>query len=187
MRSFFLTSLAVAGLAASAAAHTSARKSLGFGPVHPSAGLRTVAPVTSFAAVRALDEHADPLLVAREFMKGMVPSGGYVIRDDSYTDKATGVTHVYVRQLVDGVEVADGDMNLNIKDGVVMSYGDSVRPPLFSACSGRPLIAALYSSTAVRSQSSRMLVLIRMPSTARACARTTSASSRSSPTARKRP
>lgn len=126
MRSFFLTSLAVAGLAASAVAHGGTRKSLGFGPVHPSAGLRTVAPISSSAFFRAEDRDVDPMHVAREFMRGMVPDGGYVVRDDSYTDKATGVTHVYVRQLVDGVEVADGDMNLNIKDGLVMSYGDSV-------------------------------------------------------------
>lgn len=125
MRSFFLTSLAVAGLASCAVAHSGgARKSLGFGPVHPSAGLRTVAPVAAFA--RALDESVDPMLVAREFMRGMADGSKFIIRDDSYTDKATGVTHVYVRQLVNGLEVADGDMNLNIKDGVVLSYGDSV-------------------------------------------------------------
>jgi extracellular elastinolytic metalloproteinase len=49
----------------------------------------------------------------------------YSIRDDSYTDTNTGVTHVYVRQFVNGLEVVDGDINLNIKDGVVISYGNS--------------------------------------------------------------
>jgi extracellular elastinolytic metalloproteinase len=49
----------------------------------------------------------------------------YKIRPDSYTDKNTGVTHVYVRQLVNGLEVTDGDMNINIKDGMVLSYGNS--------------------------------------------------------------
>jgi hypothetical protein len=42
---------------------------------------------------------------------------------DSYTDKNTGVTHIYVRQLVNGLEVTDGDMNINIKDGVVWDLG----------------------------------------------------------------
>jgi extracellular elastinolytic metalloproteinase len=50
----------------------------------------------------------------------------YKIRKDSYTDKNTGVTHVYVCQLVNGLEVTDGDMNINIKYGVVLSYGNSV-------------------------------------------------------------
>ena len=50
----------------------------------------------------------------------------YVIRKDSYTDEATGITHIYARQYRHGIEVADGDINLNIKDGVVLSFGDSV-------------------------------------------------------------
>jgi hypothetical protein len=35
-------------------------------------------------------------------------------------DEWTGVTHVYVRQLVNGLEVADGNINLNIRDGNVI-------------------------------------------------------------------
>jgi extracellular elastinolytic metalloproteinase len=72
----------------------------------------------------------DPLDVARIFVEDISStqfSQGYKIRKDSYTDKNTGVTHVYVRQLVNGLEVTDGDMNINIKDGVVLSYGTSVR------------------------------------------------------------
>ncbi|KAF8966097.1 hypothetical protein BDZ97DRAFT_717570 [Flammula alnicola] len=68
--------------------------------------------------------------VARLMMKdvladSMSSSPSYKIRDDSYTDKNTGVTRVYVRQLVNGLEVVDGDMNINIKDGTVLSYGNS--------------------------------------------------------------
>jgi hypothetical protein len=51
----------------------------------------------------------------------------YVIRPESYTDKATGVTHIYARQIVGGIEVTDAHVNLNIKDGRVLSFGDSVR------------------------------------------------------------
>lgn len=73
----------------------------------------------------------DPLDVARYFVEDILStslssSSSYKIRKDSYTDKNTGVTHVYVRQLVNGLEVSDGDMNLNIKDGMVLSYGTSV-------------------------------------------------------------
>ena len=73
----------------------------------------------------------DPLDVARIFVDDVLSIQSahglsYKIRKDSYTDKNTGVTHVYVRQLVNGLEVTDGDMNINIKDGVVLSYGTSV-------------------------------------------------------------
>jgi len=73
----------------------------------------------------------DPMEVARLFVDDVLMGqasvdSSYKIRKDSYTDKNTGVTHVYVRQLVNGLEVADGDMNINIKDGMVISYGNSV-------------------------------------------------------------
>ncbi len=79
-----------------------------------------------------MDASMDPLEVARLFvddvlMNKKTSSSSYKIRSDSYTDKNTGVTHVYVRQLINGLEVADGDMNINIKDGMVLSYGNSVR------------------------------------------------------------
>lgn len=72
----------------------------------------------------------DPLEVARIFVEDVLmgeasAGSAYKIRPDSYTDKNTGVTHVYVRQLVNGLEVTDGDMNINIKDGLVLSYGNS--------------------------------------------------------------
>ena len=68
-------------------------------------------------------------------MGSEAPGSDFYVRDDSYTDKNTGVTHVYLRQTVYGVEVADGDMNVNVKDGRVLSYGDSVSD---DACRVRP-------------------------------------------------
>ncbi|KAG8735224.1 Fungalysin/Thermolysin Extracellular metalloproteinase 5 [Ceratobasidium sp. 414] len=53
-----------------------------------------------------------------------ITDSGYYIRGDPYTDRNTGTTHVYVRQRVGGIEVADGDINLNIRDGRVLSFGD---------------------------------------------------------------
>jgi extracellular elastinolytic metalloproteinase len=113
MRTYFLTSLAAAGLAL-------ARKSLGFGPVLPQAGLRT--PDTQ---AFARDANADPFGVAEALVRGLT-AYEFVRRADSYTDAATGVSHVYFRQRVNGVEVADGDINVNVKDGLVLSYGNSV-------------------------------------------------------------
>ena len=71
----------------------------------------------------------DPSDIAHIFVDDVLStqSARFVIQD-SYTDsKNTGVTHVYVCQLVNGLEVTgDGDMNINIKDGVVLSYGTLV-------------------------------------------------------------
>ncbi|KAG9075375.1 Fungalysin/Thermolysin Extracellular metalloproteinase 5, partial [Ceratobasidium sp. UAMH 11750] len=118
MKSLRAAALLSVAFLASATAH-STRKSLGFGPRHPAARFVTEPQIaSSFAA------HTDPLDVARAFLQAYTDSD-YFIREDSYTDKNTGITHVYVRQRVDGLEVADGDMNLNIRDGRVLSFGDS--------------------------------------------------------------
>jgi extracellular elastinolytic metalloproteinase len=71
----------------------------------------------------------DPYKVAEAFLKlyrAPYPTRSFVIRKDSYTDEKTGVTHIFARQLVGAAEVADGDINLNIRDGWVLSYGNSV-------------------------------------------------------------
>jgi extracellular elastinolytic metalloproteinase len=54
--------------------------------------------------------------------------GSYRLREDSYRDSTTGIWHLYYRQVVfDGaLEISDGDINLNILNGQVLSYGDSV-------------------------------------------------------------
>ena len=154
MRCFLTAPLVVASLAGYVYGHRHApasstdegrvglrRKSLGFGPEHPHAVFRSspyqiqtngfLPPDPSLPAVEVARLFIEDLLVGR-------PEGSsYEIRKDSYTDKNTGVTHVYVRQLVNGLEVADGDMNINVKDGMVISYGNSVchLPSLrFSCC-----------------------------------------------------
>lgn len=139
MRSFLSVSFVAAGLALSALAHTGSvhdsdapvhrRKSLGFGPVHPHAVFRSNPHQSNgFAPLTA---ESDPIEVAKLFVQDrlagrLTPENTFTIRKDSYTDANTGVTHVYVRQLVNGIEVADGDINVNVKDGIVLSYGDSV-------------------------------------------------------------
>lgn len=105
------------------------RKSLGFGPAHPHAVFRSSPYQIQTNGFTPVDPTMDPLDVARIFIEdvlvGTSEASSYAIRKDSYTDENTGVTHVYVRQLVNGLEVADGDMNINIKDGMVISYGNS--------------------------------------------------------------
>lgn len=103
------------------------RKTLAFGPVHPHARFSSPEPQVSLSA---LGESSDPIEVARSFVailtRDLEKSSTFTIREDSYTDDRTGVSHVYVRQIINGLEVVDGDINLNIKNGRVISYGDSV-------------------------------------------------------------
>jgi extracellular elastinolytic metalloproteinase len=105
------------------------RKTLAFGPVHPHARF-TTSPEAHLCHA-SFDDSSDPNEVARSFVTGLTRDldqvSTFMIRNDSYTDDRTGVSHVYVRQLIKGLEVADGNINLNIKDGRVISYGDSVR------------------------------------------------------------
>ncbi|KAF8123542.1 Fungalysin metallopeptidase-domain-containing protein [Boletus edulis] len=135
MRGLSTVTLALAGLAAHALAHSappplspsstvSRRKTLGFGPDLPharfqSVDVRTASPV---------DPSKDPYAVARDFLRpynDFQAGRTYVIRPDSYTDRSTGVTHVYVRQVIGGIEVTNAHINLNIKDGRVLNFGDS--------------------------------------------------------------
>lgn len=133
MRGLTTVTLALAGLAAHALAHSPSpvspsavrRKTLGFGPDLPHARFESPS-VAQFAPV---DVSRDPYAVARDFLGQYDDHNAgraYVIRPDSYTDTATGVTHVYARQVIGGIEVANAHVNLNIKDGRVLSFGDSV-------------------------------------------------------------
>ena len=142
MRRLLVASVVAAGLAGALAhsprpedAAVRRRKTLGFGPEHPHAAFHSgaAAPVPQFQAFSD-----DPYQVAREFLEGhsATPGSSYFIRDDSYTDTNSGITHIYARQTVYGIEVADGDVNLNIKNGRVLSYGDSVRVPSGRVSSG---------------------------------------------------
>lgn len=129
------------------------RKSLGFGPELPHAVFNT-APPQLMNGFMPGGEQPEPLAVATSFVRELLRNDGqlnefssFELRDDSYTDDNTGVTHAYFRQLINGLEVADGHINVNIKDGVVLSYGDSV-----SGCQLSFLIssdASLISSTEV--------------------------------------
>jgi extracellular elastinolytic metalloproteinase len=162
MRLFLTAPLVVASLAGHVYAHRQSvplpdndggvghrRKSLGFGPTHPTAVFRPSPYHMRFAG--PVDSTSDPFDVARVFVEDILASkshgsSSYVIRKDSYTDKNTGVSHVYVRQVVNGLEVDNGDMNINIQDGMVFSYGDSVRIRFSFFFSGRVTTFTNYIS-----------------------------------------
>jgi extracellular elastinolytic metalloproteinase len=113
------------------------RKSLGHGPLLPHAKFVTEVPrVPSFAPLNTPSDvakrHLSEILPQ---LNGHLPVEGvdYFIRDDSYEDD-TGVAHIYIRQLVNGLEVADANINMNIKDGHLLSYGDSVGFIIHCSC-----------------------------------------------------
>jgi extracellular elastinolytic metalloproteinase len=126
-----LVPILLAGLSAtSVAAHESvkSRKSLGFGPVHPHAVFNSDPSgiPQSFGGLQS----KNPFQLAQNFANGLIPphlddASAFVLRKDSYTDRNTGVTHIYFRQFLNGLEVADGDLNVNVKDGIILSYGNS--------------------------------------------------------------
>ncbi|KAG0283021.1 Fungalysin/Thermolysin Extracellular metalloproteinase 5 [Linnemannia gamsii] len=68
---------------------------------------------------------SNPERVALDFVEQKLTDSDYIVKN-SYTSKHNGVTHVYVRQRVDGLEVINGDINVNVdEDGNVISFGDS--------------------------------------------------------------
>lgn len=111
-----------------------ARKTLGFGYDLPHAVFHTSPEVIEQPLDQLTTGSVSSFEVARSFVTQLLQKDGqldesssFVLRDDSYTDKRTGVSHVYFRQRVNGLDVADGNINVNVKDGIVISYGDSVR------------------------------------------------------------
>lgn len=127
-----LVPLLLAGLSAtSVAAHESvkSRKSLGFGPVHPHAVFNS--DPSGIPQSFGRFQSKNPFQLAQNFANGLIPphlddASTFVLRKDSYTDRNTGVAHIYFRQFLNGLEVADGDLNVNVKDGIILSYGNSV-------------------------------------------------------------
>jgi len=135
MRHLFVASILFATLAGGVYGHgrdsntpLRRRKTLGFGPEHPHAVFKSNPYQIQTNGFAPLSSATDPYDVARLFVSDVlsVSSGSWKIRKDSYTDESTGITHIYIRQVVNGLEVVDGDMNINIKDGRVLSYGNSV-------------------------------------------------------------
>ncbi|KZT03251.1 uncharacterized protein LAESUDRAFT_729281 [Laetiporus sulphureus 93-53] len=103
------------------------RKTLGFGPLLSHAAYHT----ESFHPSSSISESAnEPFAVAERFVRELTrdadPLTSFFIRNDSYTDRTTDITHVYVSQHVDGSEILNGHISVNVKDGIILSYSDSI-------------------------------------------------------------
>ncbi|KAF8530045.1 Fungalysin metallopeptidase-domain-containing protein [Hysterangium stoloniferum] len=174
MRSLLRASLVLTGVATVLSHPQQAfprRKTLAFGPVHPHA--KFITSPDQQLATSSFTPNSNPMEVAAAFVADLTGSDEFRIRSDSYTDERTGVTHVYVKQLVNGLEVADGNINLNIKDAKVISYGDSffrdspevtgfgTPPPHRLHCQSltNELQTSLQAFSALRAQSSQQTPL----------------------------
>ncbi|WWC86773.1 uncharacterized protein L201_001652 [Kwoniella dendrophila CBS 6074] len=106
------------------------RKSLSFGPTHKHHTFHVIdEPPVAHSAL--LNEPLDYKDVASRFIaKRMGPEGeAFYIREDSHTDPSTGITRIFARQIINGLEVSDGDLNLNIdSNGRILSWGTSFHP-----------------------------------------------------------
>lgn len=82
----------------------------------------------------------DPKKVAINFVKTKLhPESDFTIKN-SYNSEHNGVTHVYFKQVVNGIPVSNGDLNVNVdRFGRIISYGDSFANPKQTSFSKRPL------------------------------------------------
>jgi extracellular elastinolytic metalloproteinase len=70
-----------------------------------------------------LTQHPEDIAVA--FAESELTKSDYKVTSAYKTD-LNGVTHVYLRQVVNGLEVVNGDININVdRFGQVISYGNS--------------------------------------------------------------
>ncbi|KAI7897570.1 Fungalysin metallopeptidase-domain-containing protein [Cokeromyces recurvatus] len=67
----------------------------------------------------------DPADIAIAFAEAELVNGEYIVQS-VYKSDLNGVTHVYLRQKVNGLEVLNGDININVdRLGRIISYGNS--------------------------------------------------------------
>ncbi|KAI9305558.1 Fungalysin metallopeptidase-domain-containing protein [Cunninghamella echinulata] len=72
----------------------------------------------------------NPEQAALDFVRQKLTSSDYFIHS-SYKSDLNGVTHVHLRQKVNGLQVLNGNINVNVyPNGQILSYGDSFAQPL---------------------------------------------------------
>lgn len=63
--------------------------------------------------------------IAIAFAEAELTASEFIVQS-AYKSDLNGVTHVYLRQKVNGLEVLNGDININVdRFGQIISYGDS--------------------------------------------------------------
>ncbi|KAJ3367904.1 Fungalysin/Thermolysin Extracellular metalloproteinase 5 [Allomyces arbusculus] len=84
----------------------------------------TIASATA-TTVPLVPDTTDPRDVAKEYLTETLgfPENEFVTKNE--VKSSTGVIIAYVRQVIHGLEVMNGDINMNIQNGQVTSIGDS--------------------------------------------------------------
>jgi hypothetical protein len=84
--------------------------------------------------------HADELGVS----SGDLETDAFQVADQ-YTDASTGVTHIYLRQLLNGLQISQADLNINVgRDGEIISVGSTFLPLQETAVLGdQPTLAPI--------------------------------------------
>jgi extracellular elastinolytic metalloproteinase len=109
-------------------------------PKTPSATVPQVAPGSFLTGPNA----GDPLAIAMSYLRTHTAELSLTSADladiavtDRYTDAYNGVTHIYLRQRFEGIEVYQANININIaRDGSVINMGNSFIPNLRSQIKG---------------------------------------------------
>jgi len=85
----------------------------------------------------------DNKTIIQDYLSGISESEGLKSSDvsdfiitDQYSSESTGIVHVYVRQLIDGIEVINGNANFNIINGEVFSWGNGFIADISSKANG---------------------------------------------------
>ena len=99
----------------------------------------------------------DAVEVALSYLKAVAPVAPNVVVTSSYTTKHNGVAHVYLRQEIAGLAVANAVGNVNVRAGKVLSAytrfytgsvdvpeADLVRPTLSAVVAARKLAHYLH-------------------------------------------
>jgi len=109
-------------------------------------------------------QKGQPLNIALQYLKANAKSLGLAAGDiehaivtDQYTDQDTGVTHIYLRQTFNGLEVVNADLSIHVaKNGKIISVGGGFVPALKETNSVKPSFSAL---TAVNRAASKLGLL----------------------------
>jgi len=111
-------------LLASCAVSADRLKVPSFGPAVPNV-VYADGPKTGPVATETVPQTAAVSFIKRELQ---LTDADFVVKNVVPT-KHNGMTHVYLKQVVKGVEVANGDINVNVnRDGSIFSYGSSFAP-----------------------------------------------------------
>ncbi|KAI8065377.1 Fungalysin metallopeptidase-domain-containing protein [Gilbertella persicaria] len=112
-----------------------------------------------YSAFTMTDQPED---IAIAFAQSELTNSEFVVTS-AYKSDLNGVTHVYLRQIVNGLEVLNGDININIdRFGQVISYGNSFARPspklksdvdlLTRVRNGLRVVSSSFSQTVFSSQ-----------------------------------